>query len=207
MNLCDLMNNSAQHIVKQRVLDSERGTFFFGQDFADVATPETIRKVMQRLEADGTLIRIAPGIYYYPKIDTQYGLGALQPSMQDIAEAIARRDKVEIAPTGTYALNKLGLSTQVPANIVFNTNGSSRIIPIGKGKGIQFVHTNSAKKLAYQSRIMMYVVAAIREIGKEHITPEQLQILKQHLMDANEEDYNHDIQLAPVWVRKILHSL
>ncbi|MGN0240045.1 MAG: DUF6088 family protein, partial [Paludibacteraceae bacterium] len=84
------MKDSAQNIAKQRVLDCERGTFFFGQDFSDIASPEAIRKVLQRLENEQTLIRIAPGIYYYPKIDTQYGLGVLYPSMLDIAEAISR---------------------------------------------------------------------------------------------------------------------
>lgn len=201
------MKDSAQNIAKQRVLDSERGTFFFGQDFSDIASPEAIRKVLQRLEDEKTLIRIAPGIYYYPKIDTQYGLGVLYPSMLDIAEAISHRDKTTIVPTGAYALNMLGLSTQVPANAVFYTTGSTRRVPIGEGKGIQFLHTSSAKKFAFNSRLMMLVVSAMRDIGKDQLSEEQMSVIKKHMENVSAEDFNHDIQLAPMWVRKILLSL
>ncbi len=201
------MKESAQNIAKQRVLDSERGMFFFGQDFSDIASPEAIRKVLQRLEDEKTLIRIAPGIYYYPKIDTQYGLGVLYPSMLDIAEAISRRDKTTIVPTGAYALNMLGLSTQVPANAVFYTTGSTRRVPIGEGKGIQFLHTSSAKKFAFNSRLMMLVVSAMRDIGKDQLSEEQISVIKKHMENVSAEDFNHDIQLAPMWVRKILLSL
>ncbi len=34
------------------------------------------------------------------------------PSVEDIAQAIAKRDKANIVPMGAYALNRLGLSTQ-----------------------------------------------------------------------------------------------
>lgn len=201
------MKDSAQNIAKQRILDSERGTFFFGQDFSDIASPEAIRKVLQRLEDEKLLIRIAPGIYYYPKIDTQYGLGVLHPSMLDIAEAIAHRDKTTIVPTGAYALNMLGLSTQVPVNAVFYTTGSARRVPIGEGKGIQFIHTSSAKRFAYHSRLMMLLVSAMRDIGKDQLSDDQLSIIKQHLTNVSAEEFSHDIQLAPMWVRKTLHSL
>lgn len=201
------MEDSAQHIVKQRVLASERGSFFFGQDFSDIASPEAIRKVLQRLEQEKMLIRIAPGIYYYPKIDTQYGLGVLYPSLLDIAKAIAYRDKTTIAPTGAYALNMLGLTTQVSANAVFYTTGSTRRVPIGEGKGIQFLHTSSAKKFAFHSRLMMLIVSAMREIGQKQLSQEQMSIIKKHLENVSTEDFKHDIQLAPMWVRKVLLTL
>ena len=201
------MEDSAHHIVKQRVLASERGSFFFGQDFSDIASPEAIRKVLQRLEQEKMLIRIAPGIYYYPKIDTQYGLGVLYPSLLDIAKAIAYRDKTTIAPTGAYALNMLGLTTQVSANAVFYTTGSTRRVPIGEGKGIQFLHTSSAKKFAFHSRLMMLIVSAMREIGQKQLSQEQMSIIKKHLENVSTEDFKHDIQLAPMWVRKVLLTL
>ena len=127
--------------------------------------------------------------------------------MLDIAEAISRRDKTTIVPTGAYALNMLGLSTQVPANAVFYTTGSTRRVPIGEGKGIRFLHTSSAKKFAFNSRLMMLVVSAMRDIGKDQLSEEQTSVIKMHLENVPNEDFNHDIQLAPMWVRKILLSL
>ena len=73
---------------------------------------------------------MARGIYCYPKIDTELGLGVIYPSFDDIAQAIAKRDKAKIVPAGAYAVNKLGLSTQVPMNAVFLTSGESRKIEI-----------------------------------------------------------------------------
>lgn len=201
------MKVSAQFLVRERVLNSPRGTIFFGQDFSDIASPEAIRKVLQRLEAENLLIRIAPGIYCYPKIDTEFGLGVLRPSLLTIAEAIAKRDNTLIAPTGAYALNMLGLSTQVPTNAVFYTTGSSRRVPIGKGKGILFKHTSSAGRFAFQSRLMMLIVSAMCDIGQSKITDTHLEVIRKHLDNVTPEEFNHDIKLAPVWVRKILHSL
>lgn len=201
------MKESVQKTVTKRIEEEGRGAFFFGQDFADVGTPEAVKKVLQRLEKAGMLLRIAPGIYYYPKIDEEYGLGVLYPSLSEIAEAIAKRDRATIVPTGAYALNMLGLSTQVPTNAVFCSSGSTRCVSIGEGRGIQFVHTSSVKKLAFQSRLMMLIVSALREIGEDQITDEQLAIIKEHLSHVSQEDYNHDIQLAPAWVRQILHKL
>lgn len=201
------MDASVKKIITERVEQAGRGSFFFAQDFSDVAPPDAVRKSLQRLVTDGLIIRVAPGIYYYPKIDNVYGLGIIKPGISDIAEAIARRDNALIAPTGPYALNMLGLSTQVPVNAVYITTGSSRNVPVGTGKGIQFIHTDSTKKLGYQSRLMMLIVSALREIGKNRATAEELKIIKQHLDKVSSEDFSHDIKLAPIWVRKTLYSL
>ncbi len=86
--------------------------------------------------------RLTRGIYYYLKIDEILGFGVLYPSIEEIAESIARRDNVRIVPTGIYALNMLGLSTQVPMNFVYISDGSRRNIDLGEGKSIQFKLTS-----------------------------------------------------------------
>ena len=62
---------------------------------------------------------------------------------------------------GAYALNRLGLSTQMPMNVVFLTNGAPRRIKIGNGRGILFKHSSSGKNFAYKSELMMLVVTAM----------------------------------------------
>ena len=74
----------------------------------------------------GKIIRIARGIYCKPKVDTEFGFGILYPSVDEVAQAIAQRDKCRIVPTGDAALNKLGLSTQVPMNAAYYTDGTPR---------------------------------------------------------------------------------
>jgi hypothetical protein len=54
---------------------------------------------------------------------------------------------------------------------------------------------------------MMLVVSAMRDIGKDQLSEEQMSVIKKHMENVSTEDFNHDIQLAPMWVRKILLSL
>ena len=121
-----MATNSAYNEIKRKITSSKRGTLFFPDSFAQMASSDAIRSALVRLCKDGDIIRVAQGIYCYPKIDTKWGSGVVPPSIEDISNGIAKRDKVRIVPTGAYVLNVLGLSKQVPANVVFFTDGSSR---------------------------------------------------------------------------------
>lgn len=88
--------------------------------------------------------------------------------------------------------------------MVFITDGSQRRVTIGKGKGILFRHSSEMRIFAFKSQLMALIVAALREIGEDNVTEEQLAVIKEHLASVSEEDFNHDMQLAPIWVRKIL---
>lgn len=85
---------------------------------------------MERLVKSGELERVTTGIYVRPVIDKY--IGKVLPSIEEIAVSIAKRDRATIIPTGSYALYKLGLTTQVPLNIVFYSDTSARKIKIGK---------------------------------------------------------------------------
>lgn len=198
---------SAYNEIKNRIESSRRGKLFFPDDFSPFVSPDSVRAALVRLCRAGIIIRVAQGIYCYPKIDTKWGSGIIPPSIEEIAEGIAKRDKVRIAPTGAYVLNKLGLSTQVPANVVFVTDGSGRRVSIGKGKGILFKHTSEMRTFAYRSYMMQLVVTALREIGENNVTEEQMDVIKSHLTNIPKEDFLKDIQLAPIWVRKKLSEL
>jgi DNA-directed RNA polymerase subunit K/omega len=174
-----------------------------------LGTPDAIRLALGKLQKLGLLIRVAHGIYYYPKINRNKYIKSkyLSPSIDEIAYGIAKRDKIRIVPTGAYALNALGLSTQVPANAVFITDGAPRRIAVGKGMGILFKHTSEARSLAYKSKLLMLIVSALREIGEGKIMPQQLEIIKEHFSHITKQEFETDLQLMPLWVRKIFLSL
>lgn len=192
--------------IENKVLSYKPGTVFFLDSFYDIeSTEEAIRKTLGRLVEDKRIVRVARGIYCYPKKDKWDGAN-LRPSIEDIAIAVADRDKVRIIPTGEYALNKLGLSTQVPANAVFITDGSSRKISIGSGKGILFKHTSEMRSFAYNSKLVQMIVFALKEIGKNNATDEQLGIIKNHLDQLPIDTYKEDLKLAPAWIRQIINT-
>ena len=201
-----MTTQSTYNKIKRIVTSSKRGTLFFPDKFALTGSSDAVRAALVRLCRDGALIRVAQGIYCYPKIDTKWGSGIIPPSIENIANGIAKRDKVRIAPTGAYVLNLLGLSTQIPANVVFVTDGSPRKVSIGKGKGILFKHTSEMRTFAYTSKIMLLIVTALREIGESNVTEQQMGIIKKHLEKVSAKDFQKDIQLAPIWVRKKLQQ-
>jgi len=199
--------DSTSKQIETIITSGKRGAFFFPADFASMATPELSTKTLQRMAAKGILIRATHGVYYYPRIDKKYGLGVITPTTVEIAEAIAKRDRVRIWPTGAFALNALGLSAQVPANAVFITDGAPRKISVGKGRGILFKHTDNVKNFAYTSKEMQLVVAALKEIGEGNVTDEQLVRIKEVLTGISQEKYLTDITLAPAWIRRTLIQL
>ena len=135
--------------VLSKVRKCGRGTIFSSADFTNLGEPKSVLKALERMANAETIIRVARGIYCYPKIEKTLGLGAIYPTFEEIAQYIAKRDKARIVPTGNYALNVLGLSTQVPANVVFLTDGSPRSITLKSGRGIKFVKT-APKHLAFR---------------------------------------------------------
>jgi hypothetical protein len=187
------------HIKKRR-----SGKIYFTQDFQEYGNDGAIRIALMRSIKNKLLIRIAPGIFYYPLFDKELGIYLL-PSLENIAEALAKRDKARVVPTGDYAMNKLGLSTQVPANIIFLTDGSPRKIKIGKG-GITFKKA-SPKNFAYKSYIMMLISFAFSEIGKNNITAKDIETITPILLKENRSKIEKDLSLLPIWIREIAKNI
>lgn len=186
--------------IQTRIKKCGRGSIIFATDFADLAKRDAINKSLLRLHEQGLLIKYARGIYVYPKKSKWSESGFSMPSVDDVAKALAKRDKARIVPTGSYALNALGLSTQVVMNAVYLTDGASRKVSIGDGKGIVFKHT-APRNLAYSSDLMMLVVSALKEIGQERITEQEFEKIKKILTENESRDnILKDINLAPSWI-------
>jgi len=183
-----------------------RGNFVFASDFTNLGEQKTINKVLERLANDDTIIRISRGVYYYPKVDKVLGLGVLYPTLEDIAEGIAKRDKARIVPTGIYALNRLGFSTQIPMNVVYLTDGSERKLNLCNGTSIQFKYT-APKNLAFKSHLAMLLTFAFKTIGKENITQDMLTHTKELLAKDEKSSIEQDYNLMPAWVSSVIKSL
>lgn len=196
--------NSSYKAMYDIVAQAREGTIFIPDDFTMCGTPDAVRSGLSRLCRNGNLCRFAKGIYYIPAYDKWDG-ALREPSLDDIALKIAQRDNARVIPTGVYALNRLGLSTQVPTNIIYITDGSARQMRFGEGKSITFRHSNDLGNFAYQSQLMQLAVLAMREIGEKTITDNQKEIIKKMITEhVSEQEFNHDIVLAPTWVKTIL---
>lgn len=191
------ISNKIEAIIKQ----TEKGKLIFISDFSEFGNYDTVRKSLQRLVNKGIITRISKGIYYIPKKDKI--LGNLYPSAEKIGKAIAKRDKARIIPTGAYAQHLLGLSTQIPMNVVYLTDGSARKIKIGN-QTIVFKKT-SPKNLSFESQLSSLLIQALKSKKENNVTESDKRVLKEIIKKSNElEKIKKDIQIAPVWIRKIV---
>lgn len=197
------MNESVEIQILEKVKKARRGTLFFNENFIAKGNADTVRKALERLVKAGDLIRIATGIYVRPEIDPV--IGAVTPGIDEIAKAIAKRDKARIVPTGVYALNRLGLSTQVPLNVVYLTDGAARKVKIGK-RAITFKRT-TPKNLAAVGEISKLVIQALRAIGKDNVTPEETEKIQELLRKENPVHLQLDYRVAPEWIRRIMQPV
>jgi hypothetical protein len=193
---------SVETKVIRKIKRAENGRLFFVNMFSKFGNAKAVNKALERLVQQGKLYRIATGIYTLPVV-SEY-VGAIFPDIDDIAVAIAKRDKARIVPTGSYALYKLGLTTQVPMNVVYYTDASARKISIGK-RTIKFKKASS-RNLAFTSEISMLAVQALRTIGKGNATDEEVRHIKNILQNENPKLFQHDLLLAPVWIRDLLST-
>ena len=191
---------SIEEKILERINVIPKGDVFIPGDFSDLGSSEAVRLSLFRLEKEGVITRVAQGIYVRPKESSL--IGQLTPSAEDVADAIARRDKIRTIPTGSYALNALGLSTQVPMNIVLLTDGSPREIKVGK-RTIKFKKT-TPKNLLAKGQISRLVIQALKEIGNGKVSKEEEQKIVTILTKEDKKMLNHDIALAPVWIQKIM---
>ena len=187
----------------KKIKKARRGTLFFNESFLAIGQANTIRKALERLVKSGEIQRVAVGIYVRPEIDPV--IGKVSPGIDAIVMAIAKRDKARIVPTGIYALNRLGLSTQVPMNVVYLTDGAPRKIQIA-GRWVTLKKT-TPKNVAAVGEISRLVIQALREIGKDKITEQEIEYLQQLLRKEKPTRLEHDFDLAPTWIREIMRPI
>jgi len=192
-----------EHKIAEVLKTYPRGSVIFVDDFLDYGKPESVKKALLRLQKKDILVRLAHGIYLYPKVDIE--LGVLFPSTEEIGKAIARRDKARIVPTGILALNMLGLSTQVPMKIVYLTDGATRIVKIGK-RTITFKKT-SPKNLLVKGKLSSLAVQALKSIGRNNVDVETIEKIKAILKNEKKENIKNDAKLSPAWINKILTNI
>lgn len=197
------MAESIEKQILNRIKKAGRGVLFFTESFVAYGSTEAVKKALQRLTNSGELDRVATGIYVRPVMDNI--IGKVSPGIEDIAKAIAKRDKARIVPAGSYALNRLGLSTQVPMNVVYLTDGAARKIKISK-RTITFKKA-TPKNVATTGEISGLAIQALREIGKDKVLDKEIKHIQQLLKHEKPTRLEYDIRLAPAWIREIMRPV
>lgn len=190
--------------ILTRIRRKGRGHAFSSKDFLDIGSRASVDQTLSTLAKAGEIRRIARGIYDYPKVNTALG-GQLSPDYDSVAHAIARKNGVRIEPSGAWAANLLGLSTQVPAKIVYLSNGTSRTYQVGK-QTIAFQRVGP-KELLPKSGSSTLVVQAIRYLGQDHVDDSVIGQLRDRLSPAEKNALLRDVRYSADWIYEVVKKI
>lgn len=189
--------------ILNKIKRQPKGSVFITKDFLDIADRVNIDKALSTLVKNGILRHLARGIYDYPNQDPT--LGVLPPDLSQAIDAIKRQSGNTLQIDGAKAANILGLSTQVPAQIVYLTNGHSRNIKIGNWV-IRLKHA-SPKILAGAGQIAGHVMQALRYIGKNSINDQIINKISRSLSSKDKKQLKLLVPYAPGWAYNILQTI
>lgn len=186
------------NVIKSRIQDAPNGTLIFNNSFPEF-DDEYVGQILSDLAKEGIIHHLSRGVYL-KATETRFGL--VYPPIEEIAEAIAKRDNAQVIPTGATAQNILGLSTQVPMNVVFLTSGSARKIPLG-GRTITFRRA-VPKNFAIKGECTRLIVQALKSIGEKNVTDDDISHIKALILAHQEPDtIQEDLSSMPSWIRRI----
>lgn len=197
------MAQSIENKISSRINNKGKGWVFTPNHFLDLGTRTAVAQALVRLVRAGTIRRLAQGLYDYP--EKHPTLGDLPPNYDRIAQALAGRDNLRIQPSGAYAANLLGLTEQVPAKIVFLSDGSNRTVQINKQQLV--LKRTTPKNMATAGKVSGLVIQALRYLGQNNVDDKIIEILKKRLSSDDKRQLINDLRFAPVWIGVIFRKL
>ena len=194
---------SIDNKIINRIYGHGKGWVFTPAHFSDLGSRDAVASALKRYRQSGLIRQLARGLYDYPRIDPE--LGTLTASPDSVASALAGRDAVRLQPSGAYAANLLGLSTQIPMKIVYLTDGRSRTVQIGKQHIL--LRRTTPRNMATAGKTSGLVIQALRHLGRQHVDDEIIFRLGHRLNDEDRKQLLKDTRFAPAWIADIMRRL
>jgi hypothetical protein len=192
-----------EHIVS-RIYGNGRGWAFSQADFADLGSRSAIDLALHRREKEGLIRRVLRGIYDYPRFSRVLAK-LVSPDIDQVAHALARKFGWRIQPDGPTAQNLLGLSTQVPAKVVYLSDGPNRSYMVGQ-TSLAFEHT-VLKEAGFKLRESRLVVQALKAYGEGRITPKIITLIRKKLDPKLRQRILLDTKTSTGWVYAAIQKI
>ncbi|HEP5146408.1 TPA: DUF6088 family protein [Streptococcus agalactiae] len=196
--------NSYLDQIKNRINDFDNRKVFINNDFLDIAGNETVRRTLNQLVSENKIKRVINGFYYNPIYSELIGEYEAV-SIHELALAIARKYNWNIAPYNSTALNLLGLSTQVPTHYKYISSGRYKEYKIGDTV-LEFKKVNPGE-IANMSLKTATVIQAIKSLGKENITDEVIQKIRENLSEKERTDLMNESKSVPAWIYEVIREI
>lgn len=190
--------------ILQRIHGHRKDWVFTPKDFIDIAGYDAVRQSLSRLKRQGTIRRLMQGIYDYPSFSTLLNTQS-SPDPDAIARTIARVNGWTILPTGDTALNLLGLSTQVPAQYQYFSDGPSKRYSWERGILIFKHRTNKeTTHLSYRTALL---VQALKTLGKNGIDDAVIAALRKKYSPNELKVALKEARYTTAWIYSIIKKL
>ena len=196
--------NSYLDQIKNRINDFDSRKVFINNDFLDIAGNETVRRTLNQLVSENKIKRVINGFYYNPIYSELIGEYEAV-SIHELALAIARKYNWNIAPFNSTALNLLGLSTQVPTHYKYISSGRYKEYKIGDTV-LEFKKVNPGE-IANMSLKTATIIQAIKSLGKENITSEVMQKIRENLTEKERIDLMNESKSVPAWIYEVIREI
>ena len=191
------MSQPTEEKVVARIYGNGRGWSFSQKDFAGLGSRKAVDMALLRLTSKATIRRVIRGIYDYPRyselLDKEMG-----PDIHQVARALARKFGWRIQPSGPAAMNLIALSTQVPSQYLYRSDGPDRTYEIGR-TSIQFKH-GALKEAGFRHDESGLIVQALKALGQVHITADTIQTVRQWLPTEKRSRVLKDTERVTGWV-------
>ena len=198
------MTQHTQNKILNRIYGHCKGWAFSQKDFSKIGGRSAIDTALCRLMADGKVRRITRGIYDYPRYSNLLQQ-KLSPNFEQVAHAIARKNGWRIRACGEAALNLLGLSNQVPGNIIYLSDGPHKTINIGKLK-IEFKKA-PLKEMQLKHEYTSLTVQALKALGKANINDKIIKKIRHHWTQEERKKMLKDAQYTTDWIHEYIKQI
>lgn len=187
----------------ENIMSENQGKIFSINDFYELGTKNTIKSVLYRLNKEGKVVRLLDGLYTkpkYSKILKEYSY----PDINAVAKKIADKFSWTIVPAEDMALNYVGISTQVPNEHIYISDGDYREY-LYRNKKIIFKHTTNRDITSYL-RELSILIQAIKAFGKDKIGEKGIKRLAFYA-ERIKEDLKKDTLKLPFWIQEVLEKI
>ena len=195
-----LTEGKIHEIIKAKGKGFVFTTKYFSSKADDVSV---VTSALSRLVQKNVIRRLAHGLYDLPEVHSK--LGEVMPSTTKVIDAIVKSEALQVQPTGAYAANLLGLSTQVPMRIELYTNGPKKCIRYGKQEIL--LRPTTPKNMIGAGAKAGLILHALRQIGKDNVSDDMIRQIKSQLEEKDAKQLMKQAQYAPAWIAKIMREL
>ena len=199
-----MSNYTYESAIRDAIFSMPEGHIFALSDLLDLASYDSLRRVLSDFCTAGYIQRIIIGIYR----NTSHTSPAAEtdPLELDVAVALARSNGWRIVPGTETARHLLGLSPEQPSYFLYLSTGPTGNYTYGKGRKVRLIHSGG-KFITAMSDKSALVTSALMDLKYHNITPREIAVLSSVLTQEEKDHLMAERMYAPARLRPVFEII